>query len=104
MMYVPVELAPPNVQKSVTTSLHSSYGKLSNIAPPYAPTLVVGPCPLVAWYASSRIGPGFDLLAVGHDDDLGHPLELGEEVLLELGQVEALELDLGRNAQEVRAS
>jgi hypothetical protein len=33
-MYVPVELAPPNVQKSVTVSLHSSYGKLSIMAPP----------------------------------------------------------------------
>ena len=30
-----------------------------------------------------------------------HRLELGVEVLLELGHVEALELDLGRHAQEV---
>ena len=37
MMYVPVEFAPPKVQKSAMSSLHSSNGKLSNIVPPYLP-------------------------------------------------------------------
>src|SRR6266511_230377 len=42
-----------------------------------------------------------NLLAAREHDRLGHPLELRVEVLLELGNVEALELDLGRHAQQV---
>ena len=42
MMYVPVELAPPNVQKSVTVVAPLVVREASNMAPPYAPTLVVG--------------------------------------------------------------
>src|SRR5215218_3150766 len=42
-----------------------------------------------------------DLFAGGQHDRLRHPLEFGEEVLLELGHVETLELDLRWHTQEV---
>jgi hypothetical protein len=40
MMYVPVELPGPNVQKPATSSPHSSYGKLS-----ITPYLLSAPTP-----------------------------------------------------------
>src|SRR5215211_2651974 len=42
-----------------------------------------------------------DLFAGGQHDRLRHPLEFGEEVLLELRHVETLELDLRWHPQEV---
>ena len=58
-MYVPVELAGPNVQKPAMSSLHSSYGK--RVEHRLAPFLGSGSdgcraLPFVCQYASSRTG------------------------------------------------
>ena len=101
MMYVPVELAPPNVQKSVTVSLHSSYGKrrtwlLLTLRPWWsARPLVRAGTPRAGSAPPSTSRPSGSTMTSGTRSNSGI------EVLLELGHVEALELDLGRNAQEV---
>src|SRR3989304_7296397 len=106
---VPTSLSLQKVQKAPISSLHSSNGKLSIIAPPLRH--VAGSVPssspgsphgcadtgarLVAVGLLERLEEdrrGVDLLAAREHDRLRDALELREEVLLELGHAAALEL------------